>query len=254
MKHYGLLMFRDDQDILAEVLEHNHRFFDGIFVLDGTEDNTATAAVVRRFSNIEFYMKDADLPPEYHPPRCGARQALLQEIQKQHGHEGWITVLHSDEIFIDADPREVAERADAEGCDHIIWANVPFFLHTSQEAQYKYDPVRSVVEQVTWAALPGFPENRQFKNLPGLRYDVRKHLQTIPSGASKKRPPRNPALRHYLYRSPEQMLANARDRIARGWQDYGRWMIERGSCFIDALPGFPIARQLKSGEQLEGGL
>lgn len=253
MKHYGLLMFRGDEDVLGEVLERNHKFFDGIFALDGTDDTTATASIIKRFPNVEFYMRDADLPPKFHPPRCGARQALLEEIQKRHGHEGWITVLHSDEIFLDADPREVAERADSDGYDHIVWANVPFFLHTSQEADYKYDPSRSVIDQITWAALPGWAEYRQFKNLPGLWYNVRKHLQSHPNGLPGRCLRSKLPIRHYLYRSPEQMLANARDRISRGWQDYGRWMIDRGSCFIDALPLFPRARHLAPGEKLEGG-
>jgi len=252
--HFGLLIFRGDLDILDEVLRHNHAFFDEIYVLDGSEDAVMSSAIVRKYENVVFYTTDSKLPPEYrHPPRDGVlRRFLLSEIQARHSGEGWVTLLHSDEIFYDKDPRLVAEEADAKGFDGVVWKNIPFFLHTSQEGSYQYDQQKSVIEQVVWAALPGWPEVRQFKNKAGIAFSQNRHMCTAPDRINNFMRTEYP-LRHYPYRDQIQMVRNAKDRISRGWQNYGGWMATSRSVFVDVLPKYSSSKKIEPGKIIVNG-
>jgi hypothetical protein len=238
MKHYGLMLVRGDEDILDEVMRRNHRFFDAIYVLDGTEDNSQTSKIIKSYPNVEFYVRDADLPEAYTVCGDGMRGVLLDELKRRHGHEGWVTLLHSDEIFYDVDPRYVVYNVDPEGVEMVEWTSVPFFLHTSQKNSYKYDKTKSIVEQVTWAAFPGWPEIRQFKNKEGILYSKKQYMQTWPNGLGQGDLCfcTYNALRHYMYRDPAIALRVAKDRTSRGFCHYGEWVIKAGSCFVDVLP------------------
>ena len=246
MNHYGLMIAKDDEDILEEVLRRNHAFFDAISVLDGTANNSKTGKIIKSFPNVEYYATDSQLPPEYSGKRDGIRGFLLEEIQRRHGFEGWITLLHSDEIFLDFNPRDAAEFADSRGCDMVEWKNVPFFLHTSQSGSYSYDPSKSVVDQVTWACFPGWPEMRQFKNKPGIRYNPKQHFRVYPEGLNNCFFTYN-AIRHYAYRDPRSMRENAEDRVSRSWQSYGEWMNASSDVFVDILPGgfYKVAKDVR---------
>ena len=235
MKHYGIMLVRGDEDILDEVMRRNHKFFDAIYVLDGTDDNSQTSKILKSYSNLEFYATDADLPKDA-IRGDGMRSILLEELQRRHGYEGWVTLLHSDEIFYDVDPRNVIRDVELNGVEMVEWTSVPFFLHTSQKATYKYDKSKSIVEQVTWAAFPGWPEVRQFKNKEGIRYAPDQYMQTWPTGLAQWEYCfcTYNAFRHYMYRDPEIAYKMALDR--RGFCDYGEWIVKAGSCFVDILP------------------
>lgn len=252
MNHYGLLMMRGDLDILREVMSKNSPFFDEIYVLDGTEDHLASSEIIKSFKNVVFYVRDVDLGKQYHPIGAGARKVLYDELASRHPGDGWVTLLHSDEIFYDANPRVVAEESDALGFDHTIWRNVHFFLHSSEESGYSFDPSRPASDQVTWACFPGWGETRQFKNAKGLFYRQDQVLRVDPYGTSRPRFTSYP-IRHYLYRDPDQMRKNNEDRSSRGWQHYGQWMNGR-SCFTDCLPGYEFSKKIGPHQRIKDGI
>jgi len=242
-------MFRGDLDVLDEVLKNNCQFFDAVYALDGSCWGKPKQ-IIEKHKNIVFYVRDVHLPPEYKPIRDGARQFLLQKIQKDHPDGGWITLLHSDEIFLDVNPRDVAEESAKEGFGVVGWRLVNFFLHISEKNTYKYDESKSVVDQVTWACFPGWVELRQFRYDSRTKYNIRNHFCTIPTNCGETRLTSYP-LRHYLYRSPEQMRNNAEDRINRGWQTYGKWMND-SPVFVDCLPCYTRAVKVGRRKILNG--
>jgi hypothetical protein len=251
---YGALMMRGDLDILDEVLNWNFRFFKGIFILDGTEEWQQSNKIVKKYPNIDFYMRDDELGPEYNiPPKDGARQVLLDAIQVKYAFDGYIVILHSDEIFYDFPPSLLAIAMEYYGVDALSIKNVHFFLHSSMKNEYIYNPHKSVIDQLCYACFPGYKELRIFKNKKGLRYDVNRHSQVIPDGLNTWADSSFP-LRHYLYRSPKQTIKNISDRSERGWQLYGQsWINKESNLFVDCLPGYKFSKLIPAGKRLLNG-
>lgn len=251
---YGALMMRGDLDILEEVMDCNHRYFRGIFVLDGTDPWQDSKRILDKYPNIDFYIRDEDLGPDYHKPlKDGARQVLLEAIQKKYGTDGYIFNLHSDEMYFDIPPRVLAAHMYRAGADVAVVRNVHFFLHSSMRDTYVYDPDASVVNQVPFACFPGWPEHRVYKNRPQLKYDKNHHSSTVPGGLEKGIVTGYP-VRHYIYRSEVQMKQNALDRWQRKWQNYGfEWMKKNESCYVDCLPGYQFTRHIPAGRKILNG-
>ncbi len=256
MKLIGLLMMRNDHDILPQVLEWNMPYFDAVYVLDGSDDPRVTRLIFSKYADkLGGLYLDSDLPATYaRPPRDGARQFLLEKIQQDHSDGDWIFCLHSDEIFLDLHPRLMAIAAEQQRCDCILVRNVHFFLHTSQEGSYRFDSNLAVMQQIRFASFPGFPEYRAFKNGAHLSYEVNRHSQVIPNGLTRQLETPFP-LRHYLYRHPEQMLRNMNDRFERNWQGYGKaWYEKEQRCFVDVLPGYKFAREIAPDQKILDGV
>jgi len=250
------MMMRNDHDILPQVLECNLPHFDAIYVLDGSEDSEGTRAIFSKHADkVRGIYRDSDLPSAYgRPPRDGARQFLLEKIKADIGDEGWVFCLHSDEMFYDLSPKAMVGAAEQYGCDCILVRNVHFFLHSSQEKTYRYDPDAPVFDQIRFASFPGFPELRAFKNGPAIAYEINRHSCVMPDGLARML--QTPfAVRHYLYRDPAQMLTNMKDRFERGWQTYGkRWHDERQSCFLDVLPGYEFSCEVRRDQKIIDGI
>jgi hypothetical protein len=257
MKLVGLLMMRNDHDILPQVLDCNMPHFEAVYVLDGSDDHDHTLAILARFADkLAGVYRDSDLPPDYHqPPRDGARQFLLDKIKADIGDDGWIFCLHSDEMFYDVSPERMVLVAEERNCDLISIRNVHFFLHTSQKDDYHYDPRVPVMEQIKFACFPGFRERRAFKNRPHIRYDINRHSGIVPFGLTRELRS-SFAVRHYLYRSPEQMLKSIDDRFARNWQSYGKvWYEAKQTCFVDILPKYySFTRRIEVGQRILDGI
>lgn len=251
---YGLLMMRGDLDVLEEVLDCNYHYFREIFVLDGTEIANDSKKILDKYSNIKLVIHDKDLPVEYNrPPRDGARQILLEAIQKKYGYDGYIAVLHSDEMFLDYPPSLLVYGMKHYHLDLVSVNNVHFFLHSLMREHFVYDPSKSVVSQIQYACFPGYREFRMFKNKPGLYYLPNEHSRVVPHGLSCPGKTQFP-IRHYLYRSPNQMLSNASDRATRNWQNYGLgWMDKSDERFVECLEGFTFAKQIPLGSRIVNG-
>jgi hypothetical protein len=214
----GIMMIRNENDILEEVLSEHIKFCDHIFVLDGTnEDPDKSKEICLSFKNITYF-RDEDLPPGY--PRIvrdGCRQFLLDRVRDKYGYEGWVAVLHGDEIFVD-DPRLIIKKYrglfDALTLDCLL-----YFIHKEQEP-FKLDPLKSVQEQIVWYAGPGWPEARLFKNKKGSNYkSPSAHGKVVPEGLFINYKTTF-KIKHYAYRNPEHQAQRARDRsLDRDWSN-----------------------------------
>lgn len=251
---YGMLMMRGDLDVLEEVLRCNAPYFRAIFVLDGTEQADESKKILDKFPTIESVIHDRDLPEEYNrPPRDGARQVLLEAIQKKFGYDGYIAVLHSDEMFFDYPPSLLVGAMKHFDIDSVSVNNVHFFLHSSIKNQYNYETSKSVVSQIQYASFPGYREMRLFKNKPGLYYHPNEHSRVVPHGLKGSVKTLFP-IRHYLYRSPDQMVSGASDRAKRDWQKYGSgWMEKSDERFVDCLEGYAFAKRIPPGSRIING-
>jgi glycosyltransferase involved in cell wall biosynthesis len=201
MQLIGLLMTYNEEFIIEEMMRANLPYFDKILVLDGSTDRTPE--ILKSFDNVVHYLHDSDIVPK-RKITDGARQFLLEKAWEMYGHEGWFHLLHADEMVVD-DPRVIAQRAEDQGAELVNWHNLNFFLHSSQSPE-DYDFNKSVQEQVVFYQ-PGGLEVRQFKNKPGIFYDLNQVYRVRPHGLKDKTLWDFPIYKHYVTYRPDQFEA-----------------------------------------------
>lgn len=224
MKHIGLMMVRNEIDVIEKYMEHIKSWFSLILVLDDSDDGTYE--FLERQPQVKYLVKQKTIYFDERP-NDGIRQCLLEYAQRNYGYGGWFHLLHPDEFFWD-NPIAIAEEAEAQGVDRVNWHSMYFFYHTSQK-----DIPISELGWPTWYS-PGTIEERQFRNKPGLIYHAMQDHYCLPYGLKDTRLLFNPIICHYPLRSPSQALARARDRLNTGFQEQYHWVIE--GLFRDCHP------------------
>ena len=237
----GLLMTYNEADIIEEMMEHNRHSVDAIFALDGSDDGTDE--ILASYGEVKKIFKDSEVAPnervrDYH------RQALLDAAVERYGYDHWFTIMHGDEFFHN-DPLEMIERAERQGAKRINWAAMQFFLHPSDK------PVNmklTVQERLRWYS-PFWVELRQFKGVKAMHYQTGKHGQVVPEGVGWQPYFKMPILKHYPYRSPEQMKKRLDAMQSRGFSGTNsEFAIYREHY----NPEYKIAREFKGDfEELE---
>ncbi len=216
----GILMIRNENDVLEETLQNITQFYDRIFVLDGTEPESelrVSEAILRSFPEVTFIMRDADTDGPF-PIRDGARHYLLEEVRRQYGVGNWIGVLHGDE-FYSRDPRPFIALLDPAKVPIIQARLCHFFLHTDDKATWEERKDKPVQDRITHYMWPGTPENRLFYDDGRCRYDPRRHKMIVPYGAGARRMRFDHlVIKQYNYRTPEQMHERAAQRLDSDWQ------------------------------------
>ena len=199
VQNIGLMMTYNEEDMIEEVMTENRRYFDKVYVLDGSTDKTES--ILRSFDHVVYLIKDQDLRPKRRV-QDGARQFLLEKAQEDCGTEGWFTILHGDEIMVD-NPNTIVERAEKSGAEKVNWHSLNFFLHTSQKNQVFSDR-QSMQSQLPFYQ-PGSLEIRQFKNKPGLFYNINRGSCVLPYGIGHRMLWDFPIFKHYVVRSVKQL-------------------------------------------------
>ena len=240
VQNIGLLLTRNEEDVIAEVMDVNQKYFDQILVLDGSDDRTAE--IVRSYDCVKYFLSDKEIIDKL-PGRKfedGARQFLLEKAQLMFPVEGWFTLLHGDEIWHD-DPNRVAEQAEKARAEKVNWYVMNFFLHTSDKGR-DLEAIKSVQERVRWYC-PGYLEIRSFRNKPGIHYELSQRHETLPKGIGWQIYKHFPIYKHYPYRSPAQMMRKNAQNRASGFSESYRRFPDRDSCFVDILPRYKQARK-----------
>jgi len=237
MKHIGLLMVRNEEDVLLESLEHHSQYFDTIVAQDGSDDGGRD--MIEACPNVVKCFHDEDVLEEGERWTDGHRNVAMQWILREFGCENvWLTLLHADEFWFD-NPIAEADHAHADGATYVMWGEFRFFLHTSDKTTL--DPSKPVTERVTWWSGPYF-EDRQFKLENHQFYAPGKDHCVIPAGPPPHRrwQHRVPRYRHYPYRSKDQCRNCWFDKCEqRYWQpDHGWLGIIPGAPFVPNL-GMP---------------
>ena len=240
LQNIGLMITCDEEDVIEEVMEVNKKYFDKILVLDGSSDRTEE--ILRSYECVKYFLKDKDIINQL-PHRKfedGARQFLLEKAQEMYPVEGWFTLLHGDEIFHD-NPNRVAEEAEKARAERVNWYAMYFFLHASDKGR-DLESIKSVQERVLWYC-PGYLEIRQFRNKPGIHYDLGQRHNVVPRGINWRIYKYFPIYKHYLYRSVSQIMKKQQQNIrTRFTTTYSRFT-DIDSCFMDILPGYRVARK-----------
>ena len=204
-QNIGLMLTRNEEDVIDEVMAANKKYFDKIMVLDGSDDRTEE--IVRSYDCVKYFLKDKEIIDRL-PNRKfedGARQFLLEKAQEMYPVEGWFTLLHGDEVWHD-DPNWVANEAEKARAEKVNWDVMNFFLHPSDKER-DLGAIKSVQERVLWYC-PGYLEIRQFRNKPGIYYDLGQRNNTLPHGIGWQIYKHFPVYKHYPYRSVSRRAAS----------------------------------------------
>jgi hypothetical protein len=245
----GLMLIKDEQDMLAETLRNHTRFCNHIFVLDGTigDGQAESEAICRSFPQVEDYRRDTDVGVRQ--ARDGIRQHLLSRARERYGTGQWYALLHGDEIWA-SDPRpEIATHADT-GLQVQFYH---FFPHASQAGAW--DMTLSVEARHSWYMLPWTPEARLFQDT-GRDFDVDQHSRTLPRGMRTVQT--SLVVKSYNYRSPAQAHCRAVSRARHHWQTnhYTHLIHSSDRFFVDSLAqdGMKWSGWSKPGEGLATNL
>jgi hypothetical protein len=232
MLHLGLLITKDDDEIVGPWFRENGHYFDEIVWLDGSRtDHTRRAAAAE--PNVVYV----------HERTCGTilrtdqglRDAAHRILVSRHGHQGWITLCHSDEFFYH-NPRKCAELAETETCDGIRWYALHFLPHPNELPHREYLrrlPAHLRFRYYHWdyegTGVPWL-EFRSFRNHSRIRWQPAAHGSPQPAGCAKIAE-FHPAYCHFKVFSLDPSWyapESGWTRFAHHWQD-----VERGKTGLN---------------------
>lgn len=209
----GLLMIRDENDILNDTLAINARLVDVFYVLDGSKDAFIARDICAKFDNCARVFRDSGVVTD------SSRQLLLDAAREDHGDNHWYLLLHGDELWT-FDPSDVVDNHPAaEGFEF----RLPFAFPR------RWDSQRTAFEQLTEFAGPGWPEFRMFRDQPGVHYVAGRHHECKPEGVDIVFRVEGHWILHYPYRSPQHQRERARTR--RVWSPENYQHISAGGVF-----------------------
>lgn len=231
----GLMMIRDEEDMLDEALTNHTRFTDAIFVLDGSlgSQQTRSEEICRSYAQMVGYWKDGDTGYRL-PLRDGGRQFLLDRARERFGSDNWHIVLHGDEIW-GQDPRPATVR-DTSGRKGIAVRLYHFFPHVSEAQNWDFEGGKSSIEATSrWYMKPPIAEHRLFWDDGRRDYEVGRHSRVIPSGIQSWQS--DLVVKQYNYRLPRQAHARAVQRRDANWQEnhYQHLIADSDNFFVSTL-------------------
>jgi hypothetical protein len=225
MRFHGLLLVRDEDDIIEETIRQAFKWIDTVWVLDtGSTDETPAIleTLSREFHGLNFLGR--------HPLRFdqSIRSFLFHEARNGFTEGDWIVKLDADE-FYHIEPPEFVNRfvQPSFGVVDLTWY---YFRLTEAEADAyesgNVDPVadrqRPISERRRYFKMATHREPRLFRYRETMRFAAKNNA---PSFAGPVCPHPIP-VRHYPHRDPLQMkkrFALRSAMMSSGSSEGGHW-------------------------------
>jgi glycosyltransferase involved in cell wall biosynthesis len=241
MKIHGLCLVKNEADVLQETLISALHWCDHIYVFDnGSNDGTweLVKELAKQHLQIVPYKQDDVIFSD------GLRSDIFNEFRPNASPRDWWCYLDADEFYID-DPRiflaKIPDRFQT------VWAAVFAYYFTDQDAiLYRQDPLR-------YLAIPVEKRLRYYQNDWGVSKFFR-HSDDIVLTRDYAFPegPAYPVwiwMKHYQYRSPEQIerrLLTRRPAVEVG--EFRHEAMANWGAFIAAVRNAPSDFQAASPE------
>ncbi len=204
MRIHGLMLVKDEADVIGETLAAALSWCDAIYVFDnGSSDGTWE--LVRAMAAADPRLVPFKQDPA--PFSQGLRAEIFRQYRPRAVDGDWWTVLDADEFYID-DPHLFLDEVPAPYGE--VWSSsFQYYLTDVDIASYEAAPrefLATPVQQRLHYYLNNWSESRFFRHHAGLVWPRN------PDGPGRKRPfglgrayTERIRLRHYQYRSPEQV-------------------------------------------------
>lgn len=202
MKIHSLCIAKDEADIIEQTLRSATHWSDFIYFYDnGSQDGTWEKAksLSQELPQIILYRQDD------RPFHNGLRSEMFNHFRESGAHTDWWCRLDADEIYID-NPRTFLAKVEENYLT--VWsASFQYYLTDLDAAQFDQNPDKYAdtipVEQKCRYYINNWSEIRFFRDHPGLewRADERWPVAAIAGRAY----PHRIWLKHYQYRSPQQI-------------------------------------------------
>lgn len=210
---HGIMMVKDEGDVVGETLEAAQRWCDAIYVFDNGSTDGTWECVLRmadQSDRVVPFKQDAV------PFNDSLRGEVFRYYQDRAEPGDWWCILDGDEIYID-DPREFLA-AVPERYGEVWSSSYQYYFTDADLDQYEADPegyLATRVEDRSRYYLNNWSESRFIRHHRGLvwpeDHGEQRYWRPLGIGATF---PRRIRLKHYQYRSPEQMEARLRSRMA----------------------------------------
>ena len=211
MKIHGLCVVKNEADIIEQTLRSAAKWCDCIYVLDnGSSDGTweKVQALALELSCITPFMQDS------RPFDDGIRGNILSRYATHASRGDWWCILDADEFYID-DPRAFLEQVP--GTYNAVWMELYVYHFTDRDlAAYRQNPAQyddrvPIEQRLRYYVNGDYSELRFFRHSGSLRHVPGNRLHPIY--------PRRIRLKHFAYRSPDQIrmrLETRREPMQRG--------------------------------------
>ena len=152
MQIFGLLITKDDYDVVEDWCRDQLHFYDAVICLDGSQIKE-TLKASRNFHDRLIYLheKDFNIP---HKTDHGLRRIVHNEIVRRFGTDNWIMCRHADE-FCYHDPRKIAIKAESEGFDLVSWFSLHFYPHPNELQDWKDRQYLPITERHRYNTITG---------------------------------------------------------------------------------------------------
>ena len=240
MKIAGLLIMRDENDILMEYLSHITQFVNNVYVLDGSDDEKGRE-ICGLFPQVVWYRRDSDFIASDRPKKDGIRGFVWETI-KQSEYD-WVLILHPDEFWLESPVKVLATKMETNNV--LAVRAIHGFIHSQQKNTWNFEPfAKSIFNRTQWGMQPGHVEERGFRFDRELYFDVDLHGKTVPTNATGVFESQLKLLQ-CTYRTPEQIQKRINRNLSNGWQPNDFIMAAfTQSMFLDTLRSVPEAREM----------
>lgn len=208
MNIHAICLVKDEADIITQTLEATCSWCDYIYVFDnGSTDGTweKVLQLAQKDPKVIPYKQDAQ------PFRNGLRAEVFNYYRTKSSTQDWWCILDADEIYID-NPRYFLSRLPQTY--QIVWtASFQYYFTDQDWAQYQTNPELYAddipIDQRIRYYINNWSEFRFFRYSEEVIWEETEARPTIPNGAIY---PVRIWLKHYQYRSPQQIQARLNHR------------------------------------------
>jgi glycosyltransferase involved in cell wall biosynthesis len=216
MKTHAILLAKNEADIIGYTLDAAAAWADCIYVFDtGSTDDTwdIVQAAAKRHPQVVPWKYEARSYDD------NLRGEVFRAMRANVGPADWWCKLDADEVYAE-DPRPIL--AAAPRGHHVVWAiHVQYYLTETDVARFDLNDPR--IPRIAEANRPRYyransSEQRFFRHRPRLDWSSGswpRHLGVVH--------PRRILLRHFQYRSPQQVQSRLdirRQAAAAGYRNF----------------------------------
>lgn len=172
-KNIGILLTKDDGEIMKTWFEENSRYFSALVVLDGSFSN-ASAIFFSQCRSV-FYYHEKNISSLKFFSDGELRKIGHDLVTNLFGYGVWITMAHSDEFYYHS-PLKIMELAEKYDADFVKWRALHVLPHPSEYKDFLENPdapARKLFRHYYHFGPEkgSFLESRMFLNKPNLQWD-----------------------------------------------------------------------------------